>query len=375
MSNKETILQVLRASSIFEEVSEETLSKIATFSHEESFQPGEIIFAEGDVAEKLYILEEGEVGIEARLSTLPGSVRRGTIESIAPGGVFGWSAILETRLTMGARAISAVKTIAIDGHALHSLLAQDMELCSPVMRRLVDIVSLRLASTRTTLAHILSVCSHDLKAPLAAVQSYLQVILGGFVGELNEKQKEMLSRSCVRIAEFIEMIDNILDISRFEAGQLEMEELSLPEVVRDSIEMLRPLAEEKKLNFTLDLPQDMPKTEGSATRLKQVVANLVGNAIKFTPSPGEISVKLKEDDGYLRVEVADTGVGISPEELPKIFDDFYRGVAGDTEAKGTGLGLSISKKIIEAHGGRIWAESPCPETGRGSKFIFALLKG
>jgi signal transduction histidine kinase len=214
-----------------------------------------------------------------------------------------------------------------------------------------------------------------LKAPLAAVQSYLQVILGGFVGELNEKQREMLSRSCVRIAEFIEMIDNILDISRFEVGAVEMEELSLLEVVRDSIEMLRPLAEEKKLNVALDLPQDMPKTKGSATRLKQVVTNLIGNAIKFTPSPGEISVKLKEDGGYLRVEVADTGAGISSEELPKIFDDFYRGVAGDTEVRGTGLGLSISKKIIETHGGRIWAESPCPETGRGSKFIFALLKG
>jgi len=375
LPNKETILQVLRASSIFEEVSEEALSKVATFSHEESFQPGEIIFAEGDVAKKLYILEEGEVGIEARLSTRPGSVRRGTIESVVPGGVFGWSAILGTHLTMGARAISAAKAIAVDGHALHSLLAQDTELCSPVMRKLVDIVSLRLANTRIMLAHILSVCSHDLKAPLAAVQSYLQVILGGFVGELNEKQREMLSRSCVRIAEFIEMIDNILDISRFEVGAVEMEELSLPEVVRDSIEMLRPLAEEKKLNFTLDLPQDMPKTKGLATRLKQVVTNLIGNAIKFTPSPGEISVKLKEDDGYLRVEVADTGAGISSEELPKIFDDFYRGVAGDTEARGTGLGLSISKKIIEAHGGRIWAESPCPETGRGSKFIFALLKG
>jgi signal transduction histidine kinase len=100
----------------------------------------------------------------------------------------------------------------------------------------------------------------------------------------------------------------------------------------------------------------------------------VGNAIKFTASPGEISVKLKEDDDFLRVEVADTGVGISNEDLPRIFDDFYRGVAGDTEAKGAGLGLSISKKIVEAHGGRIWAESPCPETGKGSKFVFTLPK-
>lgn len=374
MLSKETILGVLRTSNIFEGLSEEALSKIAALSHEETFQPGEIIFVEGDVAKKLYINKEGEVALEAKLLTRPGSTRRGTIETIFPGGAFGWSAILETRLTMTARAITKSKAVAIDGHALHSLLAQDTELCSAVMRRLVDIVSHRLIRTRTTLAHILSVASHDLKAPLAAVQSYLQVILGGFVGELNEKQKEMLSRSCVRIAEFIEMIDNILDISRFEAGQMEIAELSLPEVVRDTVETLHPLAEEKKLNLTLDLPQEVPKTKGSATRLKQVISNLTGNAIKFTSAPGEISVRLKEDDNYLRVEVADTGVGISTEDLPRIFDDFYRGVAGETVGKGAGLGLSTSKRIIEAYGGRIWAESPCPETGKGSKFSFTLPK-
>jgi two-component system phosphate regulon sensor histidine kinase PhoR len=99
----------------------------------------------------------------------------------------------------------------------------------------------------------------------------------------------------------------------------------------------------------------------------------VGNAIKFTPEHGEISVKLKEDDKYLRIEVADTGVGILTEDLPRIFDEFYRGAAGISSG-GTGLGLSISKKIVEAHSGKIWAESPCPETGKGSKFTFILPK-
>jgi len=372
--SKETILEVLKTSNILGGLSDETLSKIATFSHEETYQPGETIFVEGDVAEELYIVKEGEASLDINLSTRPGSIRRGTVDTVFPGEAFGWSAILESRFAMSARAVSTTKAIAIDGEALRSLLAQEAQTYAVVVRQVLDIASLRLSHTRTTLAHILSVASHDLKAPLAAVQSYLQVILGGFVGELNEKQKEMLSRSCVRIAEFIEMIDNILDVSRFEVSAVKMEELSLPEVVRDSVEILRPLAEEKKLNLTLDLAQEMPKIKGSATRLKQVITNLVGNAVKFTPSPGEISVKLEEDEGYLRVEVADTGVGISTEELPKIFDEFYRGVAGDTEAKGTGLGLSISKKIIETHGGRIWAESPCPETGSGSKFVFTLPK-
>jgi len=372
--NKEKTVQILRTSSIFEGLSEEALSKIATFSHEETYEPGGIIFTEGDIAKKLYILKEGEVALDANLSARPGSVKRGTIEVILPGEAFAWSAILRSRLTMSAHAISTAKTIAVDAEALQTLLAQDSTTYAVVMRRVINIVYSRLAHTRTTLAHFLSVASHDLKTPLAAVQSYLQVILGGFVGELNEKQTEMLSRSCVRIAEFIEMIDNILDISRFEVGEIEMKELSLPDVVKDSVEMLRPLAQQKKLNVTLDLPQKVPKVRGSTTRLKQVITNLVGNAIKFTPSSGEISVKLKEDDGFVRVEVADVGIGISNEDLPRIFDDFYRGVAGDTAAKGAGLGLSISKKIIEVHGGRIWAESPCPETGKGSKFSFTVPK-
>lgn len=374
LSKGMSTLEVLKTSNIFEGLSEQTLAKIATISHEQIHQPGESIFTEGDIAQKLYILKEGKVALDANLSTRPGSVKRGTIEIILPREAFGWSAILRSRLTMGARAISRTETIAVDGEALHFLLAQDTATSSVVMERVVNIVYSRLTHTRITLAYFLSVASHDLKAPLAAVQSYLQVILGGFVGELNERQKEMLSRSSVRISEFIEMIDNILDISRFEVGEIEMKELSLPDVVKDSVEMLRPLAEQKKLNVTLDLPQKVPEARGSTTRLKQVITNLVGNAIKFTSSPGEISVRLKEDDGFLRVEVADTGVGISAEDLPRIFDDFYRGVAGDTAAKGAGLGLSISKMIVEAHGGRIWAESPCPETGKGSKFSFTVPK-
>ena len=374
LSKEMSILEVLKTSNIFEGLGEPMLAKITTISHEQIHQPGEIIFTEGDIAQNLYILKEGKVALDANLSPRPGSVKRGTIEIILPGEAFGWSAILRSRLTMGARAISRSETIAVDGKALHFLLAQDTATSAVVMRKVVNIVDSRLAHTRITLAHFLSVASHDLKSPLAAVQSYLQVILGGFVGELNEKQREMLSRSCVRIAEFIGMIDNILDISRFEVGEIEAKELSLSDVVKDSVETLRPLAEQKKLNVTLDLPQETPKTKGSATRLKQVITNLVGNAIKFTSSPGEISVRLEEDDDYLKVAVADTGQGISNEDLPKIFDDFYRGVAGDTAAKGAGLGLSISKMIVEAHGGRIWAESPCPETGSGTKFVFTLPK-
>lgn len=367
------MLWTLKNCSLFEGLSEDILTKIASFSEEVNFQAGETIFFEGDVTQKLYVVKEGKVAREAKLSTRPGSTRRGTIETISSGEAFGLSAIYRTRHVMSARAIAETKAIAIDGQALESLLLKDPQTSSTIMRKLGESFYRQFTDARTMLARFLSIASHDLKSPLAAVQSYLNVILGGFVGELNEKQKEMLSRSSARITEFIEMINNILELSQFEAGQMEMTPLSLPKVVSDAAETLRPMAEEKGLNLSLDLFQEVPQIKGSGIRLKQVITNLVGNAIKFTPS-GEISVRIKEQDNSLAVEVADTGIGISNEDLPKIFDDFYHGLAGDTGVKGAGLGLSICKKIVEAHSGKIWAESPCPETGKGSKFTFTLPK-
>jgi signal transduction histidine kinase len=103
-----------------------------------------------------------------------------------------------------------------------------------------------------------------------------------------------------------------------------------------------------------------------------VLNNLLGNAVKFTPEGGSVTLKVAERDGYIVVEVIDTGIGITPEELHRIFDDFYRG--DRAESTGSGLGLSIARKIVEAHGGRIWAQSPCPESGKGSRLTFTLPK-
>jgi len=368
------LLTILKSCGIFEGMTEKVLSEVAAICDEETYKPGEAVYREGDAAEKLYIVAEGEVVLNINLATRPGSMKQAAVETQLPGQAFGYSALLGAPThSTAALTILPTKLVVIDGQILRSLCKRDPRVRSSIMEELAARFRHRIEATQKVLAHILSVVSHDLKAPLAAVQSYLQVILGGFAGELNEKQKKMLSRSCIRIADFIEMLGNIVEISRFEAGALEMKELSLPKIVRDTVLTLRPLAQEKELNLTLDLPQAVPEIKGSASRLKQVISNLVSNAIKFT-SLGEISVKLKEDDNYLRVEVADTGVGIPTEDLPRIFDDFYRGVSGDTVAEGAGLGLSIGRKIIEAHGGRIWAVSPCPETGKGSKFVFTLPK-
>lgn len=240
-----------------------------------------------------------------------------------------------------------------------------------VMEGLVGVVASRLRHTKETLAQVLSITTHDLKAPLAAVQSYIQVMLGGYVGEFSAKQRDMLLRSSERIKGLLDLIDNILDISRIEATQLDMRWMSLQEVIESSVEDVRPQAKEKRLKLEIELPRDLPQIQGSPSRLQQVVTNLLGNAVKFTKR-GQVSLKLKDEDETLRVEVMDTGVGIPAEELPYIFDDFYKGRSADRRS--AGLGLSIARRIVEAHGGKIWAESPCPESGKGTKFTFTLPK-
>ncbi len=219
----------------------------------------------------------------------------------------------------------------------------------------------------------LSIAAHDLKAPLSAIQSFLGVLLGGFAGELNEKQRHMMQRSSQRINELLNLISNLLDIPRIEIGQLvqEMTEVSLAQVIDSFTEEGSSLAEQKGIKFSVHVPANLSCVYGAPTRLQQVITNLVNNAIDYTDE-GEVVVRAVETDSEILVEVADTGRGIPTDDLPRLFEDFFRG--SNVGTKGTGLGLSISRRIIEAHGGKIWAESPCAETGNGSKFCFTLPK-
>jgi signal transduction histidine kinase len=190
---------------------------------------------------------------------------------------------------------------------------------------------------------------------------------------VNDEQEDLLQRGTRRINDLMALIDDLLDIPRIESGQLvhEMQGLSVNEVIRRALDGLDGLAKDKGIRLEMVLLPVAPRVHGSAQRLQQVVTNLVSNAIAYT-NKGQVTVKVSEDNGNVKVEVMDSGIGISSEDLPRLFEDFFR--AGNVSAKGTGLGLSISKRIVEAHGGRIWAESPCPETKKGSKFTFTLPK-
>jgi signal transduction histidine kinase len=224
---------------------------------------------------------------------------------------------------------------------------------------------------RNRFLHFLGVTVHDLKAPLTAIQSYFWVMLGGFAGELTEKQRNMLERSSQRIKELLTLVSDLLDIPRIETGQMvqEMKDMSLRKVIETAVGDMRDLAEQKKVGLKVEMPKSLPKIRGSAPRLQQVMTNLLNNAINYTPE-GAVTVRVSLDAKEIMVEVMDTGIGIPAEDLPHIFEDFFR--ASNVEIKGTGLGLSIARRIVETHGGKIWVESPCPETGKGSKFSFTL---
>jgi signal transduction histidine kinase len=229
-----------------------------------------------------------------------------------------------------------------------------------------------LEEERSRFLRFISIAAHDLKAPLTAIQSFLWVIMGGFAGEISEKQKNMLARSTRRINELLTLISDLLDIPRIESGQIieEMKDVSLRKVINDSLESQSGLAKEKGIKLKVEIPGGLPKIKGSASRLQQVFTNLVNNAINYT-SEGSITVRVQEKPQDILVEVMDTGIGIPAEDMPRLFEDFFR--ASNVEVKGTGLGLSITKRIVEAHGGKIWAESPWGGIA-GTRFSVTLPK-
>jgi signal transduction histidine kinase len=224
--------------------------------------------------------------------------------------------------------------------------------------------------------YFLAMASHDLKTPLAAVQSYLQVLLGGFVGELNEEHGRILQRCSQRIKELFDLINRFLDLAQIEKGKVveEMEMICIRDVLDSCVEEVSVLAAEKAQELNAEIPRDLPNVYGSANHLKQVVTNLLSNGVKFTPEQGSITLRACEMENEIEISVADTGIGVDPDDLPHLFEQFFRGKGG-AAAQGTGLGLSISKRIVEAHHGTIWAESPYDEGQSGARFAFTLPKG
>ena len=213
--------------------------------------------------------------------------------------------------------------------------------------------------------------SHELRTPLNAILGYTELIIDNIYGETSEKMRGVLERIEGNGKHLLGLINDVLDLSKIEAGQLtlSMADYSLRQVVHTVYSAVEPLAAQKKLQFKVEVAPDLPAGHGDEHRLTQVLLNLVGNAIKFTDS-GEVLIKAAAADDTFSVAVRDTGPGISAADQAKLFQEFVQADNSVTRKKGgTGLGLAISKRIIEMHGGKIWVES---EPGQGSTFRFTL---
>ena len=213
--------------------------------------------------------------------------------------------------------------------------------------------------------------SHELRTPLNAILGYTELMADGIYGELPEKTMGVLKRLESNGRHLLGLINDVLDLSKIEAGQLvlELTDYSLEDIAQTVRSTLEPLAADKKLAFKVEVAPKMPAGHGDGRRLTQVVINLVGNAIKFTDA-GEVVIKATATDGSFHLSVGDTGPGISAADQAKLFQEFQQADNAITRKKGgTGLGLAISKRIIEMHGGKIWVES---QVGQGSTFSFMV---
>jgi len=213
--------------------------------------------------------------------------------------------------------------------------------------------------------------SHELRTPLNAILGYTELILDNIYGEVGERVRDVLGRLEKSGRHLLALINDVLDLSKIEAGQLTLalSDYSMPDVVQTVATAVESLAAEKHLALKVTVAPDLPLGRGDERRIGQVLLNLVGNAIKFT-EVGEVRVEVSASDGAFRVAVADTGPGIAPEDQEKIFEEFQQVDSSSTRKKGgTGLGLSIAKRIVEMHGGRIGVES---NPGKGSTFWFTL---
>jgi signal transduction histidine kinase len=229
----------------------------------------------------------------------------------------------------------------------------------------------RLLEASRLKSQFLANMSHELRTPLNSIIGFSKVLINRLDGDLTERQEAYVRSVHNSSRHLLELINSILDFSRIEAGKFEMrpEKIDLHDVVEECIESSMPLVRDKRVKLEKDLPVELPPVDADRTRIKQVLLNLMSNAIKFTHS-GRVVVQIRHEGEVLHVSVADTGIGIAPGDLQRLFEPFQRlDNPLAQQADGTGLGLAISKKFVELHGGRIWAES---RESHGSTFHFTL---
>jgi signal transduction histidine kinase len=237
--------------------------------------------------------------------------------------------------------------------------------------REVEQKSRELAAASQHKSEFLANMSHELRTPLNAIIGFSEVLTDRMFGELNEKQEEYLKDIHASGQHLLSLINDILDLSKIEAGRMELElsDFHLPTALDNALTLVRERAGRRNITLQTSVDERLGQIQADERKIRQVVLNLLSNAIKFTPEGGRIEVGAEPREGFLEVSVSDTGVGIAPEDQEKVFEEFRQVGTAAKKVEGTGLGLTLCRKFVELHGGRIWVKS---QLGVGSTFTFTI---
>jgi signal transduction histidine kinase len=330
--------------------------------------------AEGTKAEVQGLITRNETSFERSRALFIGVSAGALVLALLLGFVLSWSLIGPIQSIDGR--LAAIASGDFEGHVdvenrdELGALAANVNRMNDELRR----VYAELEEASQHKSEFLANMSHELRTPLNAIIGFSQVLRDEMVGGVNEKQAEYLDDIISSGNHLLSLINDVLDLSKVEAGQVELEvhPFSLREALERGVVMVRERATEDGVRVAFVADPEVDVVAGDERRIKQVIFNLLSNAVKFTPSGGEVDVSATRANGEVRVSVADTGPGVAPEDRERIFEEFQQSETGVGLREGTGLGLALSKRYVELHGGRIWVES---EVGRGSTFTFALPAG
>ena len=220
----------------------------------------------------------------------------------------------------------------------------------------------------------ISSVSHELRTPLTSIKGYASILMTGKLGDVLPAQKERLEKIDKHSNSLVHLINNLLDIARIESGkvQMEMKDISIKEMLDSIVDIITPQVKEKNISLKINSKIKFDRIKADPSQIERVFLNLLSNAVKFTPEKGMVIIEIEEKNDDIQFSIEDTGIGIPPQDIPKVFQEFFRADnALDQKIKGSGLGLSLVKKIIEAHKGKIWFDS---ELGKGTRFTFTLPK-
>lgn len=222
-------------------------------------------------------------------------------------------------------------------------------------------------------SEFISIASHELRTPMTAIKGSVDLILGGCAGKVDPEAQDLLEIAHSACDRMIRLINNILDLSKIEAGQIQLNvaSMNLTDVVERSLRNLGALAAQDGITLNLESSPELPRIQADEDRIEQVITNLLSNAIKFSPADGQVNINLSADSHWVRCSVSDQGCGIEEKDLDRIFGKFQQ-LAAPKRGTGTGLGLAITHALVTEHRGKIWAES---RPGEGSRFVFCLPVG